>query len=157
MSKITHNPAIVWPQIFERICEGKSLTGALKELDPAPSLWWARNALRNDHDLRKLYEDACQMRADYLADELMDLVNTPMPEGLDGSARSAWVQQLRLKVDSAKWLACKFNPRIYGDRMDVSLTSTQISISAALSEANKRISNVIEGDVISRACIEEVS
>lgn len=144
----THIPEIVWPQIFERICEGKSLTGALKELNPPPSLWWAKKALRENPDLRNQYEEACQLRADYLVDELMDMVNCEMPEGLDNAAKSAWVQHLRVKTDTAKWVACKFNPKAYGERMNLDVTSTQISITAVLAEANKRVAGYIDGEVV---------
>lgn len=147
----THNPEIVWPKIFERICEGKSLTGALKELNPQPSLWWAKMALRKDQELRKLYEEACEMRADYLVDNLLEMVKAEMPDDIENAAKSAWVQHLRVRADSARWVACKFHPRMYGDRMAVDVTSTQISITAALIDANKRLADhrtFIEGEVV---------
>ena len=147
----THDPAIVWPQIFERMCEGKSLTSALKELNPQPSLWWAKMAIRKDPELRAQYEEACQMRADFIVDNLLDMVNAEMPEDLDNAGKSAWVQHTRLKADSVKWLSSKFYPKMYGERMAVDVTSTQISITAALAGADKRLAEhraVIEGEVV---------
>jgi hypothetical protein len=70
---------------------------------------------------------------------LIELADTPLPEGLDGRQASAWVQQLRLKVDARKWASSKLKPRTYGDRLDVSVEQTSISITAALAEANKRV------------------
>jgi hypothetical protein len=62
-----------------------------------------------------------------------------MPEGLEGRERSAWVQHLRVQIDSRKWVAAKLHPRTYGERLDVSMTDTRISITAALLEAEKRV------------------
>lgn len=147
-----HDPAIVWPQIFRSISEGKSLASALKQLNPSPSTWWAKQQIRNSPELQKQYEEATQLRADTLVDELLDMVNAEMPEGLDGPSKSAWVQHLRVKCDTFKWAACKFHPRMFGDRMAVDVTSTQISITAALTDANKRLANhssVVDGEVVS--------
>ena len=148
MSKITHDPSIVWPALLEMISNGSSLTGALKKLTPSPGYNWAKVQLRENHELKAQYEAACKDRADRLVDDLLELVDTPIPADLDSGARTAYVNHLRLKLDTRKWIACKFNPRIYGDRVDVSVTSTQISISAALAEANKRLSNVVDGEVV---------
>jgi hypothetical protein len=62
-----------------------------------------------------------------------------MPEGLDGPSKSAWVQKLRVQIDVRKWTAAKLHPRTYGERLDVSVTETQISITAALAEAENRV------------------
>jgi hypothetical protein len=62
-----------------------------------------------------------------------------MPEGLDGPSKSAWVQKLRVQIDVRKWTAAKLHPRTYGERLDVSVTETQISITAALAEAEGRV------------------
>jgi hypothetical protein len=148
MSKITHEPSIVWPKIFEMISEGRSLTGALKRLTPSPGYNWAKVQLRNNPDLKAEYDAACKDRADRLVDDLLEIVDAPIPEGLDSGARTAYVNHLRLKLDTRKWIACKFNPRIYGDKMNLDVTSTQISISAVLAEANKRVANFIEGEVV---------
>lgn len=151
MSKITHDPSIVWPALLEMISNGSSLTGALKKLTPSPGYNWAKVQLRESHELKAQYEEACKDRADRLVDDLLELVDAPIPDDLDSSARSAHVNLRRLQVDTRKWIACKFNSRIYGDRVDVSVTSTQISISAALTDANKRLADhraVIEGEVV---------
>lgn len=134
------DPDLIWPQILQCIANGDSLTAALRKLNPAPSYWWCKDCLRRDCDLKARYQQAVEDRADVLAEELIELADTPMPPGLDGSASSAWVQQLRLRVDARKWAASKLKPRAYGDRLDVSVASTQISITAALEAAEGRLS-----------------
>ena len=44
-----------------------------------------------------------------------------------------------LRVDARKWAAAKLRPRTYGDRVDVSVQETRISIHAALAEAEARV------------------
>ena len=134
----------VWPIILDAIADGSSLKSALRLLNPAPSYSWAKKQLRNDPELKAAYREAQQDRADRLAEQLIELADTPMPEGLDGPSKSAWVQKLRVQIDVRKWTAAKLHPRTYGERLDVSVTETQISITAALAEAEQR---VIEGRV----------
>ena len=61
---------------------------------------------------------------------------------------SAWVQQKRMQVDARKWIASKLKPKMYGDRIDVAVTDTRISVMDALKEAKQRVladdSNVVD-------------
>jgi hypothetical protein len=143
-----HDPAAVWSALLEDIANGASLSGALRRLDPRPSYWWAKECLRRDAELKVLYRQAVEDRADRLAEELIDLADTPIPKDLDGPAMSAWVQRLRVQVDVRKWVASKLAPRTYGDKLDVSVTNETISITAALEAANAR---VLTSTVSSRA------
>jgi hypothetical protein len=74
-----------------------------------------------------------------------------MPEGLEGAMASAWVQQKRVQVDARKWVASKLKPKVYGDRLDVSVTDTRISVLDALKEAKQRVitdqTNVVDVEV----------
>jgi hypothetical protein len=134
-----YDPQTIWPRLLEDIANGASLSAALQRLDPAPSYWWAKDYLRRNPDLKARYQEAVLDRADRLAEELLELADTPMPEGLDGPAASAWVQQLRVRIDVRKWAASKLAPRLYGEKIDVSVTETRISITAALALAEKRL------------------
>lgn len=129
----------IWPTVFDAIADGASLKSALRQLNPTPSYAWAKKTLRNDPELHSQYREAQQDRADRLAEQIIELADTPMPEGLEGKERSAWVQHLRVQIDSRKWVAAKLHPRIYGERLDVSMTETRISITAALAEAERRV------------------
>jgi hypothetical protein len=134
-----YDPQTIWPTLLEDIANGSSLSAALQRLDPAPSYWWAKDCLRRNPDLKARYQEAVLDRADRLAEELLELADTPMPEGLDGPAASAWVQQLRVRIDVRKWAASKLAPRLYGEKIDVSVTETRISITAALALAESRL------------------
>jgi len=151
--KVVFQPEAIWPLLLADIASGASLTAALGKVKPSPSYWWAKDQLRRNPQLRTRYAEACEDRADRLAEELLELADTPIPEGLDGPGKSAWVQQLRLKVDTRKWIACKLKPRQYGDRIDLEVRHTSISITAALAEAERR---VFEGKAVIEPVMLEV-
>ena len=134
-----YDPKIVWPQVLEAIANGSALSTAIKRINPSPSYAWAKQQLRSDSELKNAYQQAVEDRADRLAEELIELADTPMPKGLDGPGRSAWVQQMRLRVDVRKWAASKLKPKTYGERLDLSVTQEPISIIAALEAAQRRV------------------
>lgn len=128
----------VWTHILEGIANGQSLSSILRQ-NSMPSYAWAKLQLRENDDLRRAYDQATQDRADRLVEELVEMADSPAPAGLDGPAMSAWVQQLRLRVDVRKWAASKLKPRVYGDRLDVSVGYEQISLRPILEQAQQRI------------------
>jgi len=134
-----YDPKTVWPTILEAIANGAALSSAIKFASPPPSYAWAKLQLRTDPALKVAYQQAVEDRADRLAEELMELADTPMPEGLDGPGRSAWVQQMRLRVDVRKWAASKLKPKTYGERLDLSVSHEPISIIGALEAAKRRV------------------
>ena len=132
----------LWPYILESIANGRSLSAILRE-DGMPSYSWAKLQLRNNPELRRAYDQAVEDRADWLADELMQLADTPMPAGISGQDASAWVQQLRIRIDVRKWAAAKLRPKVYGERVDLAVNTSQISITAALAAANRRVATIV--------------
>jgi hypothetical protein len=147
MNLIYENPQeAVWPAILDAIANGQSLTSILGR-EGMPSYSWAKLQLRSDPELRKKYDQALEDRGDRLAEELIELAFTKLPDHLDGRAQSAWVQHLRVKIDVLKWTASKLRPRIYGERIDVSFSNTQISITQALELAQARVDGVLDLEV----------
>jgi hypothetical protein len=138
---IKYDPTTVWPKILEGIASGESLSSILRQPE-MPSYAWAKLQLRENDDLRRAYDQATQDRADRLVEQLVELADSPVPVGLDGPALSAWVQQLRLKVDVRKWAASKLKPRSYGDRLDVSVDYQQISLLPILALAQQRVHTI---------------
>ena len=132
------NPTDFWPQILESIANGESLFSAINHTG-FPSYAWARLKLREDPQLRRQYDQAIEDRADRLAEQLIELADQKIPDGLDSSGQSTWVQHQRLRVDTRKWIASKLKPRTYGDRIDVSVTDNRISVLGALEQAQQRV------------------
>ena len=149
MNKL-HDPDKVWPVVFSHMAEGGSLSAALKLLKPSPSYWWAKNQLRTNPELRKVYQEVQEDRADRIAEELFEIADAEIPAGLEPREQSAWVMRQRMRLDVRKWSACKLAPRTYGERLEVT-NNTTISISAALADANNRLADhrtVIAGEVV---------
>ena len=100
--------------------------------------------LRNNPELQSKYREATAERGDYLADELVDLSDEMPPPDLDPSLINAWVNRQRLRIDARKWSASKLRPKMWGDKIDVSVTHTQISIVQALEQAEARLLDVTD-------------
>lgn len=108
-------------------------------------------AVRSDPDLAERYRAAQELRADALADEIVALADEPMPAGLQGAEASAWVQQMRLRVDARKWTASRLFPRQWGDRVEVGVdVAARISVTAALEAANRRVAS-LQSEVVEAA------
>jgi hypothetical protein len=127
-----------WQAIIDAISSGLSLSSAVK-LEGMPTWSTVQVKIRTDEKYRELYDTAIQSRADYLAEQILELADSDMPDGLFGPGASAWVQQKRLQVDARKWVASKLKPRVYGDRLDVSVSDNRISVLGAIEQAQARV------------------
>ena len=139
---VIFDPEVVWPEVLGLIAAGGALSTALKRLDPAPSYSWAKAQLRENLALQAAYRIAIEDRADSLADDIIAIADSPPPPELDGAALHAWVAQLKLRVHAREWTASKLRPKVYGQSIDFTVQTTQISITAALAAAEKRSSAV---------------
>jgi hypothetical protein len=135
------NPAYtereIWPKILEKISSGQSLVSAVKSLGIPYAT--AKYQIRNSETIKSDYHRAIEERGDYLADELVDLADEMPPADLDPALINAWVNRQRLRIDARKWSASKLRPKQWGDKIDVSVTHTQISITQALEQAEARL------------------
>ena len=128
----------VWLEIVGQVSSGKALSTVLRQ-DDMPT-WVSFHAMvAQDAKISAAYEKAVQDRADKLADEILQLSDEQMPDGLEGAMASAWVQQKRMQVDARKWIASKLKPRTYGDRIDMTVRDERISVIDALEAAQSRV------------------
>jgi hypothetical protein len=128
----------VWQEIVDKVSAGKSVSTVLRD-DNMPNWTRFQAMLEQDERLRAAYDKAVQDRADRLADEILQLSDEVMPDGLEGAMASAWVQQKRMQVDARKWIASKLKPRTYGDRIDMTVRDERISVLDALEQAQSRV------------------
>jgi hypothetical protein len=128
----------LWPEILREIGNGSSLTKAINK-PGYPTYDSVQKNMRANPEIRRLYDEAVEVRADYLAESLIDISEESIPEGLDGPYLSAWINQMKIRIDTRKWTAAKLRPKAWGDKIDVSVTHTQISITSALKEAEARL------------------
>jgi hypothetical protein len=96
--------------------------------------------IRENPALREKYAEACEDRADLLAEEIERLADEEIPADLDGPSKSAWIQRQRLRVDTRKWTASKLRPRLWGDKTTVEVTNTTtVDIRALLEKRERRL------------------
>lgn len=70
----------------------------------------------------KLAEDYAHAREDLIermANEVLELADSQVPETGDGKRDWQAIQQRKLQVDSRKWLLSKLAPKKYGDRLEL--------------------------------------
>lgn len=82
------------------------------------------------------YADAQQQAADALAEEIIDIADTETD-----------ANRARVRVDSRKWLASKFLPRKYGEKLDLTVNQ-QIDLKGAIESGRAR--------ALARAGIREI-
>jgi hypothetical protein len=128
----------VWIEILEAMANGASMSSVLKR-EGMPDYSWCTKQIRDDPELQRAYNQALENRGALLAEQIFELADQPMPKGLDPRELSAWVQKLKLQVDARRWASSRLLPKVYGDRLDMSVTTTSISITQALQEADKRL------------------
>lgn len=116
-------------EIFKKIENGLSLRKALIEVHiPAVTFYeW----IDKDDEKAKQYARACELRAETIVDEILDLADQSNADAyvddegnthIDGAA----IQRSRLQVDTRKWLVGKLNPKKYGDKIDVTTGGDKI-------------------------------
>lgn len=134
----TYDKSKIWPEITRRIANGESLASALRH-PGMPSYELARNQIREIPEIKAAYEAAVEDRGAMLAEELIDLADTPIPEGLDPASRSAWVQHLRVRLDTRKWIASRVYRKVYGDKVDVEVQHNVVDLKAAMEAGQARV------------------
>lgn len=94
--------------------------------------------------LAEQYDRARATMIERLADEVMELADAPVAKLDNGATDPGMVRQRQLQVDTRKWFLSKLAPKIYGDRLDVQVSDTRISISGALAAAQARLVDVVD-------------
>lgn len=126
-------------KILDGVETGKSLASICRG-DSMPCAQWFYKKLHEDVSIAARYKESVDRRADFLAQEILDIADEPMPENLDRTTGD-WINRKRMQIDARKWTACKLKPKAYGERLNVEVEQ-RISITAALEEAKGRL---IEG------------
>lgn len=94
--------------------------------------------------LAERYAQARGALLDAMVDQILTLADAPVPLLDNGATDPGMVRQRQLQIDARRWVLSKLAPNKYGDRLDVSVTDTRISISGALAAANARLVDVID-------------
>ena len=74
----------------------------------------------DDATLAENYARAREALIEKMANELLEIADTPVGSTDSGATDSGAVQKQRLQVDARKWLLSKLAPKKYGDKLEVS-------------------------------------
>lgn len=108
--------------ICERMVNGESLRSICRDSD-MPDLSTVFRWKDKHPEFREQYAHAREMQAEVLAEEIVEIADTPMigvrkkitprgPELVEGDM----VERAKLRIDARKWAASKILPKRYGDR-----------------------------------------
>jgi hypothetical protein len=104
-------------ETFDRICDELTIGKSLRAICNAPDMpnrgtvieW-----MNGDTELSAKYEQARQLQAEYLADEIIEIADSATDP-----------HRARLQIDARKWLASKPKPKRYGEKIEHSGEFTQ--------------------------------
>lgn len=115
----------IFNNIFNSIENGNSLRKTLLAINlPAKTFFvW----LEADEEKSKQYARACELRAEALLDEMLDIVDDSSQDktidDLDEEIKiertnHEAIQRSKLRYEARKWLVSKLNPKKYGEKID---------------------------------------
>jgi hypothetical protein len=107
----------------------------------------AQTFLRAVDDSPALAERYAQARGallDAMVDQILALADSPVPTLDNGATDPGMVRQRQLQIDARRWILSKLAPNKYGDRLDVSVTDSRISITGALAAAQSRLVDIVD-------------
>ncbi len=127
------------PETAERLCEKITEGHGIRELadtDEFPSWPTLRKWLANETDFAIRYARARSASAEALELRALQVA----------ADKSRDPHQSRVEVDTLKWAASKRNPRVYGDKIDLSISGT-LQIASSLDTARLSLEElqVLEG------------
>ena len=142
MNAIAERDAVAQSVVELMLAEGLSLRKASARHQISPQTFL--RAVAASPALAEHYDRARVALIDRLADEVLELADAPVPTLDNGATDNALVRQRQLQVDTRKWFLSKLAPKVYGDRLDVQVSDTRISISGALAAAQARLVDVVD-------------
>jgi len=142
MSAVIDRDTIAQSVVETMIEQGISLRKASARHQISPQTFL--RAVAANTVLAEQYDRARVALIDRLADEVLELADAPVPTLDNGATDNGLVRQRQLQVDTRKWFLSKLAPKIYGDRLDVQVSDTRISITGALQAAQARLVDVVD-------------
>ena len=126
----------IMDRIMAELETGRSLVQVCKD-EGMPDRETVSRWMRDEPAYAAKYAYARAMQADTLFSEMADVEHKVQVGTMDSHAA-------RVVLDSMRWRASKLAPKVYGDRLDVQVSDTRISISGALAAAQARLVDVVD-------------
>lgn len=142
--------------VYDHICErvatdSKSLRAICEEARENgmqfPGITAILKWLGEDQAFAAQYARAKQDQADYLADEVLDIVDEPvieLPEGMEPNVKAEVtrldMERRKQRVDARKWRAAHLKPKVYGPRTTLQGDSEAdpVNVQGKLADGDKR-------------------
>lgn len=120
--------------VIKRIEDGEPLRKILSDRgQPSTSTFY--RWLDSDKDMQQRYARACEMRADKIFEEILEIADNPVEgvvietndNGRTKEKKGDMIAHRRLQVDARKWMIAKMQPEKYGDRIkqDININQEQ--------------------------------
>jgi hypothetical protein len=109
--------------ILSEIEQGNSLISILRRKE-FPSTATFYQWLEADEDKAKRYVRACEIRADVIFEDIIDIADHSAEDHTPFTGANV-VQRDRLKIDARKWIVAKLHPKKYSDRVYQDITTHQ--------------------------------
>ena len=136
MAYATDEVAEIQEKVITEIQTGRSLRQVCGD-EGMPNFRTVQRWIVSDGSFAVRYARARTAQADTLFDR-MEAVEEAVSAGTMDSHAA------RVVLDSMRWRASKLAPKVYGDRLDVQVSDTRISISGALAAAQARLVDVVD-------------
>jgi hypothetical protein len=112
MARLTEYNFILCIEICEEVAQGNNIMRILDKNNNYPSWSTFRRWKRDNEELRTLYINSQQDKAEALEKEMDDYRDMLIAKEIDASTYNTLVQTL-------KWKMAKFYPKVFGDKTDV--------------------------------------
>ena len=129
-------------KICQMIAQGQSVRSICAEKDMISMQTFFR-WLRENDKFREQYARACEERSYMHAEDIIEIADNATNdymEKLEGDGyifNSENVQRSRLRIDTRKWLMSKLNPKVYGDKLDMTTNGNDIGVTLSASQAEQ--------------------
>lgn len=120
MAYSTEEKENILNKIFTEIQNGRAVRNVLKD-EGMPDVTTFYRWIEDDAEKAKQYARACEVRADAIFDEIIDIADdkrldiTYSEAGVQ-TANTEFIARSRVRIDARKWIASKLNPKKYGDK-----------------------------------------
>ena len=129
-------------KICQMIAQGQSVRSICAKKDIISMQTFFR-WLRENDKFREQYARACEERSYMHAEDIIEIADNATNdymEKLEGDGyifNSENVQRSRLRIDTRKWLMSKLNPKVYGDKLDMTTNGNDIGVTLSASQAEQ--------------------
>ena len=133
-------------KICQMIAQGQSVRSICAKKDMISMQTFFR-WLRENNEFREQYARACEERSYMHAEEIIeiadDATNDYMEQHDESDELTGYklngenIQRSRLRIDTRKWLMSKLNPKVYGDKLDMTTNGNDIGVTLSASQAEQ--------------------